>query len=46
MAMKTFLALCMGSDTPVDPGSLDQTDIDEGMAAWGQWMADLPPRWW
>ena len=38
--MKTFLALYMGSDTPVDPGSLDPSTIDKGMAAWGQWMAD------
>lgn len=38
--MKTFLALYMGSDTPVDPGALDQATIDRGMAAWGQWMAD------
>lgn len=40
MAMKTFLALYMGSDTPVDPSSLDQSTIDRGMAAWGRWMAD------
>jgi hypothetical protein len=40
MAMKTFLALYMGSDTPVDPGALDPATIDRGMAAWGQWMAD------
>jgi hypothetical protein len=40
MAMKTFLALYMGSDTPVDPGALDPETIDKGMAAWGQWMAD------
>jgi hypothetical protein len=40
MAMKTFLALYMGSDTPVDPGALDPATIDKGMAAWGRWMAD------
>jgi hypothetical protein len=40
MAMKTFLALYMGSDTPVDPSSLSEETIDKGMAAWGQWMAD------
>lgn len=38
--MKTFLALYMGSDAPMDPGALDQATIDKGMAAWGQWMAD------
>ncbi|HWW28352.1 MAG TPA: hypothetical protein VNZ85_20880 [Caulobacter sp.] len=38
--MKTFLALYMGSDMPVDPSSLDQSTIDKGIAAWGQWMAD------
>lgn len=38
--MKTFLALYMGSDTPMDPGSLEPSTIDKGMAAWGQWMAD------
>jgi hypothetical protein len=40
MAMKTFLALYMGSDTPVDPSTLDPAVMDKGMAAWGQWMAD------
>jgi hypothetical protein len=40
MAMKTFLALYMGSDAPVDPSSLDPSTIDKGMAAWGQWMTD------
>jgi hypothetical protein len=40
MAMKTFLALYMGSETPVDPSALDQATIDKGMAAWTQWMAD------
>lgn len=38
--MKTFLALYMGSETPVDPSALDQATIDKGMAAWTQWMAD------
>jgi hypothetical protein len=40
MAMKTFLALYMGSDTPVDPASLSEETTRKGMAAWGQWMAD------
>ena len=38
--MKTFLALYMGSDTPMDPSSIDDETKDKGMAAWGQWMAD------
>ena len=38
--MKTFLALYMGSDTPVDPASLSDETKARGMAAWGQWMAD------
>jgi hypothetical protein len=40
MAMKTFLALYMGSDAPVDPASVSQETMDKGMAAWGQWMTD------
>ncbi|KQZ02751.1 hypothetical protein ASD21_21795 [Caulobacter sp. Root1455] len=40
MAMKTFLALYMGSDTPMDPSSLSDETKTKGMAAWGQWMAD------
>jgi hypothetical protein len=40
MAMKTFLALYMGSDTPMDPSSLSEETINKGMAAWGQWMTD------
>jgi hypothetical protein len=40
MAMKTFLALYMGADTPMDPSSLSEETINKGMAAWGQWMAD------
>ena len=37
--MKTFLALYMGSDMPVDPASVSQETMDRGMASWGQWMA-------
>jgi hypothetical protein len=40
MAMKTFLALYMGSGTPTDPSSLSDETRTNGMAAWGQWMAD------
>jgi hypothetical protein len=40
MAMKTFLALYMGSGEPVDPASLSEETTAKGMAAWGQWMAD------
>jgi hypothetical protein len=40
MAMKTFLALYMGSDAPMDPSTISDETKDKGMAAWGQWMAD------
>jgi hypothetical protein len=40
MAMKTFLALYMGSDTPTDPSSVSEETMSKGMAAWGQWMTD------
>jgi len=38
--MKTFLALYMGGDTPVDPNAMSEEAMAKGMAAWGQWMAD------
>jgi hypothetical protein len=38
--MAIFLALYMGSDTPVDPSAMDPAEIERGMAAWGQWMTD------
>ena len=38
--MKAFLALYMGFDTPMDPSSISDETKDNGMAAWGQWMAD------
>jgi len=40
MAMKTFLALYMGSDSPdaTGPGDLSQDQIAAGMSAWQDWM--------
>ena len=43
--MKTFLALFMGSGNPADAAAFEAAPdrdarVGQGMAAWGQWMAD------